>query len=182
MLRITLKCSWTLPCDAWARCRRCPDVRRSRRRPSCAAASPVRAWTWYSPVCSGCKLQPCRIAFRCSGRSCWFRRARALCWRRRLSCLEPTAAHIVKYHIVLINSEEKAANTLSVSSKRCVSRKCPMWFTPNCSSMPSFVKLLGHLITPALLIRMSKRLCSSLNLRENNVKKPPSFRFNALTF
>lgn len=45
--------------------------------------------------------------------------------------------------------------TFNVSNNRFVRRKWPKWFTPNCISMPSFVNAYGHLITPALLIKMS---------------------------
>lgn len=34
------------------------------------------------------------------------------------------------------------------SSRQCVKRKCPKWFTPNCISKPSSVFHFGQLMTP----------------------------------
>jgi hypothetical protein len=39
-----------------------------------------------------------------------------------------------------------------------------MWFVPNCISYPSFVRLYGVAITPALLIKMSKRVSRLLKM------------------
>ena len=37
-----------------------------------------------------------------------------------------------------------------------VNAKCPRWLVPNCSSNPSLVLDFGGIMTPALLIRMSR--------------------------
>src|SRR5881409_3479699 len=44
-------------------------------------------------------------------------------------------------------------------SSRLVSAKCPRWLVPICNSKPSFVRVSGVAMTPALLIRMSRSPC-----------------------
>lgn len=63
--------------------------------------------------------------------------------------------------------------TFNLSNNKLVNKKCPIWFTPSCISIPSFVLVCGHLITPALFIKISSRWCSKTNYVscENNLSE-----------
>jgi len=47
-----------------------------------------------------------------------------------------------------------------------IAKSSPKWFTPNCISKPSAVFEYGHIMIPALLIRMS--ILDSSCIRYNN--------------
>lgn len=57
--------------------------------------------------------------------------------------------------ILVVPGGEFVAAVARRGRRRFVSRKCPMWFVPNCSSMPSDVRWSSGSMTPALLIRRS---------------------------
>lgn len=57
------------------------------------------------------------------------------------------------------------ADAFRMSNSKLVNKKWPKWLTPNCISKPSLVIALGIAITPALLIKMSRRFSSCKNLK-----------------
>ena len=67
--------------------------------------------------------------------------------------------------IVTISSIQRAP-TFNRGRSRFVSAKCPRWFTPNCVSNPSFVRLSGQAMMPALLMRMLSGVRSAMSAFE----------------
>ena len=72
-------------------------------------------------------------------------------WMRCLN--ELISSHAWFSHLCNLNLKVAPLTFIFVRS-RFVNRKWPMWFTPNCISTPSLVKLWGHLITPALFTKI----------------------------
>lgn len=71
------------------------------------------------------------------------------------------ALHYIKTPISMyMHLQTTYTLAFNLSTKRFVNKKCPIWFTPSCISMPSFVLVWGHLIMPALFIKISSRWCS----------------------
>ena len=56
-----------------------------------------------------------------------------------------------------------AAVRSKVGSRSLMSKACPRWFVPNCSSYPSFVKAGPTAMMPALHTRISRRWDSEMN-------------------